>query len=136
MQMPAKRATSRQASQEEIVSDDSSSRGDDQFDILPQPRRVTRKASRGHGASSSRANEEATRVAEGRVVSAAREAMTSNVIQKVKRPLRPNFEYTLRRVDRCQPRRPMDFILGENQSMININEDPYDWTTELHDHRF
>jgi hypothetical protein len=30
----------------------------------------------------------------------------------------------------------MDFTLGENHSMINRNEDPYEWTTKLHDHRF
>jgi hypothetical protein len=66
----------------------------------------------------------------------AREARASNVIQKVEHPLRPNFEYTLRRVDRCHPHRPTNFTLGENQSMINKNEDPYDWTTKLHDHRF
>jgi hypothetical protein len=98
--MPTKRAAIKQASQEEIVSDDSSSREDDQFVISPRPRRVTRKATRGRGASSSWADEKATRVAKGRVVAAVREAMTSNVIQKVEHPLRPNFEYTLRRVDR------------------------------------
>jgi hypothetical protein len=134
--MPAKRAASRWASQEEIVSNDSSSGGDDQFIISPRPRRVTRKASRGRGASSSRADEEVARVAKGRAVAAAREARASNVIQKVERPLRPNFEYTLRRVDHRYPRRPTNFTLGENQSMINRNEDPYDWTIELHDHRF
>jgi hypothetical protein len=127
--MPTKRAAIKQASQEEIVSDDSSSREDDQFVISPRPRRVTRKATRGRGASSSWADEKATRVAKGRVVAAVREAMTSNVIQKVEHPLRPNFEYTLRRVDRHHPHRPTDFTLGENQSMINRNEDPCDWTT-------
>jgi hypothetical protein len=30
----------------------------------------------------------------------------------------------------------MDYTRGENQSMINWNEDPYEWTTEFHDHRF
>jgi hypothetical protein len=134
--MLAKRAAGRQTSQEEIISDDSSSRGDDQFVISPRPRRVTRKASRGCGASSSWDDEEAARVAEGRVVAAAREAKASHVIQKVERPLMPNFEYTLRRVDRCHPCRPTNFTLVENQSMINRNEDPYDWTTELHDHRY
>jgi hypothetical protein len=69
-------------------------------------------------------------------VAAARETRASDVIQKVEHPLRPDFEYTLRRVDRRHPRRPTDFTRGENQSMINLNEDPYDWTTELHDHRF
>jgi hypothetical protein len=80
MQMPAKRAASRRASQEEIVSDDSSSGGDNQFVISPRLRRVIRKASHGRGVSSSRADEEAARVAEGRVVAAAREARSSNVI--------------------------------------------------------
>jgi hypothetical protein len=134
--MPAKREASKRASQEEIVSDDSSSGGDDQFVILPRPRWVIRKASRGHGASSSWADEEATRVAEGRAVAAAREARASDVIQKVERPPRPNFKYTLRRVDRHHPHRPTDLTLGENQSMVNRNEDPYGWTTKLHDHRF
>jgi hypothetical protein len=93
-------------------------------------------ASRGRGASSSQADEEAARVAEGCTVAVAREARASNVIQKVERPLQPNYEYTLRRVDRRHRHRPTNFTLGENQSIINRNEDPYDWTTELHDHRF
>jgi hypothetical protein len=131
--MPAKRAASRWASQEEIVSDESSREGDDQFIISPRPRRVTRKASLGRGASSSWVDEEAARVAEGHAVAAAREVRASNVIQKVEIPLQPNYEYTLRRVNRHHPRRPTDFNLGENQSMINRNEDLYDWTTELQD---
>jgi hypothetical protein len=57
-------------------------------------------------------------------------------IQKVERPLRSGYEYTLRRVDHRHPRRPTDFTLGENQSMVNRNENPFDWTTELHDHHF
>jgi hypothetical protein len=69
-------------------------------------------------------------------VAAAREAKTSDIIQKVERPLNPDFEYTLRRVDCHHPRRVTDFTRGENQSMINRNEDPYEWTTELHNHRF
>jgi hypothetical protein len=68
-------------------------------------------------------------------VAAAREARASGIIQKVEHPLKPNFEYTLRRVDRCHPRRPMDYTRRENPSMINWNEDPYERTTELHDHR-
>jgi hypothetical protein len=95
-----------------------------------------RKASCGGVACSSRDGEEAARVAECRVVAAAREARASDIIQRVERPLRPNSEYTLRRVDRRHPRRPMNFTRGENQSMINQNEDPYDWTIEVHDHRF
>jgi hypothetical protein len=112
--MPAKRADSRRASQEEIAYDNSSSGGDDQFVISPQPRRITRKASHGNGASSSWTDEEATRVVEGRAMVAAREARASDVIQKVEHPLRPDFEYTLRRVDRRHPHRPTDFTLGEN----------------------
>jgi hypothetical protein len=69
-------------------------------------------------------------------VAATREARASDIIQKVERPLKLDFEYTLRRVDHCHPRRAMDITRGENQSMINQNEDPYEWTTELHDHRF
>jgi hypothetical protein len=134
--MPTKRAVGRRLSQEEIASDDSSSRGDDQFVISLQPRRATRKASHGGAASSSRGDVEAARVTEGRVVAAAREARASSIIHKVERPLKPNFEYTLRRVDRCHPHRPTNFTRAENQSMINRNEDPYDSTTELHDHRF
>jgi hypothetical protein len=68
-------------------------------------------------------------------VAAAIEARASDIIQKVEHPLKPNFEYTLRRVDRCHPRRPMDYTRRENPSMINWNEDPYERTTELHDHR-
>jgi hypothetical protein len=69
-------------------------------------------------------------------MAAAREARASDVIQKVERPLKSNFEYTVRRVDHRHPRRATDFTRGENQSLINRNEDPYEWTTELHDHRF
>jgi hypothetical protein len=75
-------------------------------------------------------------VAEGRAVATAREARASDVIQKVECPLKPGFEYTIRRVDRHHPRRPTDYTRGENHSIINWNEDPYEWTTELHDHRF
>jgi hypothetical protein len=57
-------------------------------------------------------------------------------IQKVEYPLRPDYEYNLRRVDRRHPHKPTDFTLGENQSMVNRNENPFDWTTELHDHHF
>jgi hypothetical protein len=52
-------------------------------------------------------------------VVAAREARASGVIQKVERPLKPGFEYTLRRVDRHHPQRTTDYTRGENQSMIN-----------------
>jgi hypothetical protein len=39
-------------------------------------------------------------------------------------------------VDYHHPLRAIDFTRGENQSMINRNDDSYEWTTELHDHRF
>jgi hypothetical protein len=54
-------------------------------------------------------------LAEGRAIHEAREARESGLIQKVERPLQPNFEYTLRRVDRRHPRGPTDFARGENQ---------------------
>jgi hypothetical protein len=57
-------------------------------------------------------------------------------IQKVECPLKSGFEYTLRRVDHHHPGRPTNFTLGENESMVNRNENPFDCTTELHDHRF
>jgi hypothetical protein len=94
------------------------------------------KTSRRCEASSSQASEEATRVAEGSAVAAAREARASGIIQKVERPLKPGFEYTLRRVDHHHSRRATDYTSGENQSMINQNDDHYEWTSELHDHRF
>jgi hypothetical protein len=131
--MPLKRTASRHAS---ATLNDSSSGRDNQFVILPRPRQATRKASCGGAASSSWADEEAAKVVEGYVVAAEREARESDIIQKVERPLKPDFEYTLRRVDRHHPRRPTDLTLGENQSMVNRNEDPYGWTTKLHDHRF
>jgi hypothetical protein len=69
-------------------------------------------------------------------VAAAREARASDVIQKVEHLLKPGFEYTLRRVDRRHPCRPTNSTRRENHSMIIQNEDTYEWTTELHDHRF
>jgi hypothetical protein len=86
-----------------------------------------------HGsmASSSRADMEAARIAEGHAVAAAREARAGGIIQKVERPLKPGFEYMLRRVDHHHPRRATDFTRGGNQSMINRNDDLYEWTTEL-----
>jgi hypothetical protein len=134
--MRSKRAASRDASQKETASGDSSSDRNDQFVIQPRPRQTTRKVSCGHMASSSRADEEAARIAEGRAGAAERDARASMIIQKVEGPLRPNYEYTLRRVDRQHPRKPTNFSLGENQYMVNCNENLFDWTTELHDHRF
>jgi hypothetical protein len=69
-------------------------------------------------------------------VVAAREARARDIIQKVECHLKPNFEYTLRRVDRHHPHQPTDYTKFENQSMITHNDDPYEWTTELHDYRF
>jgi hypothetical protein len=104
--------------------------------IAPCPRRATRKATRQGDASSSLADEEAANVAEGQAVSDAREARASDIIQKVERPLWADYEYTLRRVDCHHPHRPTDFTRGENQSMINRHENPYEWTSDLHDHMF
>jgi hypothetical protein len=75
-------------------------------------------------------------VAEGQAIRDAREARASDIIQKVERALWADYEYTLRRVDRRHPHRPTDFTRGENQSMINRHEDPYECTSDLHDHRF
>jgi hypothetical protein len=50
-------------------------------------------------ASSSRADEEAARIIEGLAVVAERDARASGTIQKVEHPLRPDYEYTLRRMD-------------------------------------
>jgi hypothetical protein len=72
---------------------------------------------------------------EGRTVREAREARERDKIQKVDHLLKPDYEYTLRRVDRRHPRRPTNFTLGENQSMVNRNENLFGWTIELHDHR-
>jgi hypothetical protein len=86
--------------------------------------------------SSSHGDEEAANMAEGQVVRQAREERASDIIQKVEHPLQADYEYTLRRVNRRHPRRPRNFTRGEKYSMINRYEDPYDWTTKLHDHRF
>jgi hypothetical protein len=131
--MLVKRSASQRAS---TASDDSSSGGNDHFVISPRARRATRTASRGGVGSSSHADEEAARIAEGHAVAMAREARASDVIQKVERPLKPDFEYPPRRVDCHHPQRPTNYTRGENQSTINRNEDLYEWTTELHDQRF
>jgi hypothetical protein len=126
--MPIKRTVSRQAYHDDFPSDDSSSHGDD-FVIAPHPRRTTRKTTR-------RGDEEVANMTEGQTVRQVREERASDIIQKVERPLRADYEYTLRRVHHRHPRRPTNFTRGENHSMINRHENPYDWTTELHDHRF
>jgi hypothetical protein len=86
--------------------------------------------------TSSHGAEVATNMAKGQATHQARDERASDIIQKVERPLRADYEYTLRRVDRCHSRRPTDFTRGENQSMIKRHENPYEWTTELHDHWF
>jgi hypothetical protein len=63
--MSVKQLASRRASQDDPSSDDSVSRGDDQFVISPHPRRSTRKSTRQGETSSSQADEEAIRIAEG-----------------------------------------------------------------------
>jgi hypothetical protein len=104
--------------------------------IAPHPRITTRKTTRRGDACSSHHDEEATNMAKGQAVHQAREERASDIIQKVEHPLRTGYEYTLRRVDHHHPHRPTDFTRGENHSMINRHENPYDWTTELHVHRF
>jgi hypothetical protein len=136
MQMPTKRLASRRHSRNDPSSDDSSSQGDDQFVIVPHPRSETRKSTHRGEASSSQVDEEVINRVEGRVIREAREARERVEIQKVKRPLRPVYEYTLRRVDHQHPHRPTDFTLEGNQSLVNHNENLFDWTTELHDHCF
>jgi hypothetical protein len=80
------------------------------------------KVSHGRLAGSSRNDEAAARIAEGHAVAAERDARASGIIQKLERPLRHDYEYTIRRVDRRHPHRPTCFSLGEKQSMVNCNE--------------
>jgi hypothetical protein len=72
-------------------------------------------------------------VVEGQTV---REARASDIIQKAERPLRADYEYTIQRGDHRHPHRPTYLTSGENQSKINRHENPYELTTNLHDHRF
>jgi hypothetical protein len=130
-----KRTASHRASHDDLLSNDSSSQGDD-FGIAPRPRRTTRKTTQRGNASSSQGDEEASNMTEGQAIRQASEERASDIIQKVEHPLWADYEYTLTRVDHHHPRRPTDFTKGENQSMINRHEDPYEWTTELHDHKF
>jgi hypothetical protein len=133
--MSVKRAASRQASHDDLPSDNNSSQGDD-FVIALHPKRTTRKTTRQGDASSSQGDEEAANMAEGQAIRQSGEAIANDIIQKVERPLRAYFEYTLRRVDYHHPHMLMDFTRRENQSMINRHEDSYEWTIELHNHRF
>jgi hypothetical protein len=123
--MPLKRTVSRRPSHDDLPSDNSSSQGDD-FMIAPRPRRTTRKTTRQGDASSSHHDEEAANMAEGQVVHQAREERASDIIQKVQHPLWADYEYTLRRVDHRHPHRPTYFTRGEDHSMINRHENPYD----------
>jgi hypothetical protein len=75
--MPVKSLVSQGCS---TPSNDSSSEGQDQFVISPHPRRATQKTSRTCEGSTTQADEEATRVAEGHAVVAAREARASDII--------------------------------------------------------
>jgi hypothetical protein len=84
--MPVKIAASRQTSCDDVPSDDSSSQGDD-FVIAPRPRRTTRKTTRRGDESSSQGDEEAANMAEDQPVRQVREARSSDIIQKVERPL-------------------------------------------------
>jgi NAD(P)H-dependent flavin oxidoreductase YrpB (nitropropane dioxygenase family) len=117
VQMPVKRVASQRASRGDPSSGDSSSRDDD-FVIAPHPRRATRKATQCGDVSSSQADEEAANVAEGQAVRDAREAKASDIIQKVERPLRTDYEYTLRRVDRRHPSQAYGFHKGR-ESIYN-----------------
>jgi hypothetical protein len=112
--MLVKRLVSRRASRDDPSDDDNVREGDDQFVIYPHPRREIRKSTRRGEASSSQADVEAARIAEGRAMTATRDARARGELQKVEHPLKSGLEYTLRRVDRCYPRRPTNFTLGEN----------------------
>jgi hypothetical protein len=105
--MCSKQAISSATSQEDTTDDSSS--GEEQFVIQPQPRHARRKTH----ASSLRTTEEVADMAEGQAVREAREARASDIIQKVERPLWADYEYTLRRVDRCHPRRLTNFTRGK-----------------------
>jgi hypothetical protein len=107
-------ANAYQASHDDPSSDNSASGRDDQFVVSPRPRRETRKSTCRCEASSSQADKEVTRIGEGRVVAGARDARARDEIQTVEHPLKSGFGYTLRRVDHCHPRMPMNFTLGEN----------------------
>jgi hypothetical protein len=101
------------ASRDDPSSNDSASKGYDQFVISPRPRRETRKSTHRGEANSSQADEEATNMATGRAAREAREERASDEINKVVRPLRADYEYTLGRVDCQHPHRATDFTLGK-----------------------
>jgi hypothetical protein len=135
VQIPVKWLASRRVSHDD-PSNDSASGGDDQFIISPHPRRETRKLTHEGEESPSQTNEEAARITEGRAAAATQDAKARDEIQKVEHLLKSGFEYTMIKVDRHHPCTPMNFTLGENQSMVSYNANPFDWTTELHEQHF
>jgi hypothetical protein len=114
VKMLVKRTVSQHASRDDTSSSDSSNCGDN-YVIAPCPRRETRKTTRQAAESSFWAAVEAADLAKGRAIPEAWEEREIGIIQKVECPLQPNFEYTLRRVDRRHPHRLTDFARGENQ---------------------
>jgi hypothetical protein len=121
--MPLKRITKRKTT---IASSFDSSAGDDDFIVSPHPRRSTRRTDKApHGSGVGSSSQHPTE-----------EEESSDAMQKVILPLKPNYLYTFRRVDRRHPRRPTNFTKKENHSMIQRNDDPYVWAPDLHDHRF
>jgi hypothetical protein len=86
--MPIKRLASRRASHDDPSSDDSASGEDDQFVISPRPRRETMKSTCRGEASSSQADEEAARIAEGRAAAATRDTRATDEIYKGECPLK------------------------------------------------
>jgi hypothetical protein len=124
--MPHKRTTKRKIARPSPSN--SSSEGGDDFIVSPRTcrsMRQTDKAPRGSGVGSSSQH-----------VAQQQQEESSDAIQKVIHPLKPNYMYTFRSVDRCHPRKPIDFTRKDNHSMIQRNEDPYVWPPDLHDHHF
>jgi hypothetical protein len=124
--MPLKRTTKRKNARPSPSN--SSSEGGDDFIVSPRTRRSARqtnKAPCGSGVVSSSQH-----------VAQQEEEESSDGIQKMIHPLKPNYMYTFRKVDHRHPRRPTDFMRKENHSMIQRNDDPYVWAPDLHDHRF
>jgi hypothetical protein len=81
--MPTKLLVGRWHSHNDPFDDDSSSRGDGQFVILPHPRREKRKSTHRGEASSSQVDEEAVKRVEGYAIREARQARERVEIQKV-----------------------------------------------------
>jgi hypothetical protein len=106
----------------------SSSEGVDAFIVSPCTCRLmkqTDKAPHGSGVGSSSQH-----------AMQQEEEESSDAIQKVTHPLKPNYMYTFRRVDHRHPHRPTNFTRKDNHSMIQRNEDLYVWAPDLHDHHF